>query len=264
MLEITLVKKLRSFVRKFLLRPVLTVRYKLHDLFVANSADDIFSEFVNKKVVVIGPGEGPTEELEAVVSSADICILVNKGYRSGHFLSLAKKAKKVILSHCLYEDEERGGGVLDEATLAEINVQKIIYPLSEKNLHKHYLNVSRKLKKDFEIIAIKKDWYEKVVYRLDGYRPNTGFATLALLIQAGCKDLYIHGFTFFRTPYQSNYTDNLSKASDAISVIESGGNHNPDKDLLFFKELIKDRQNIQLSDAMKSIVDAPFEPMFYQ
>ncbi|MEX0372786.1 glycosyltransferase family 29 protein [Spiribacter roseus] len=264
MFEVNLDKELKRLKKKVVGSFVAPVRYKLHDIFVANSADDIFLEFVNKKVVVIGPGEAPTKELEAAVRAADICILVNKGYRSGHFFGFAKKAKEVILFHCLNEDEERGGGVLDELILAEINVEKIIYPLSEKKLHHHYLKASRKLNKDFEILSIKKGWYEKIVHRLDGYRPNTGFAALALLIQSGCEDLYIHGFTFFRTPYQSHYRDNLTNASHAISAIESAGNHNPDKDLLLFKELIKDRQKIRLANVTKSIVDAPFDPIFYQ
>lgn len=257
-------KKLQSTARKVTSSLVLSARYKLHDMFVANSAAGIFSEFVNKKVVVVGPGEGPTEELERVVSSADICVLINKGYRSGHFFSLAKKAKQVILFHCLYEDEERGGGLIDELVLKKINVQKIIYPLSEKELHHHYLATSRKLKRKFKLLSINRKWYEKIVHQLDGYRPNTGFATLALLVQSGCSNLYIHGFAFFRTPYQSDYRPNLSNISDSIDVIESGGIHNPDKDLLLFKELIRGQQKIQLSNVMYSVINSPFENIFYR
>lgn len=264
MLQINFKKKLKAAAKKILGGFIISVKYKLHDMLVAMDSDGIFSEFIDKTVVVIGPGEGPTEELEAAVRSADICVLINKGYRSGHFLSLAKIAKELILFHCLYEDEERGGGVLDEIILAELNVSQIIYPLSEEKLHHHYLNASRKLRKEIKIISIKKSWYEKITHQLDGYRPNTGFATLALLAQSGCKNLYIHGFTFYRTAYQYHYRNNLPKIPDAIRVIESGGNHNPDKDFLLFKELIRGRENIQLSDVMKSIVEAPFEPIFYQ
>lgn len=264
MLQFNFKRKLKAAGSKILGGFIISVRYKLHDMLVARDSDRVSSEFVDKTVVVIGPGEGPTKELEAAVSVADICVLINKGYRSGHFFSLAKKTKEVILFHCLNEDEERGGGLLDEEILTQINVQKIIYPLSEKKLYHHYLSASQKLRKDFKIISIKKAWYDQIVHRLDGYRPNTGFTALALLMQSNCQNLYIHGFTFFRTPYQSQYRSNLPKISDAISVVESGGNHNPDKDLLLFKELMKSSSNVQLSHLMKSIVEAPFEPIFYQ
>lgn len=258
------IEKLKNKSKQTLSNLVLSIRYGLHDAFVAKDSDAISLIFAHKKVVFIGPAEGRTEELDAAVKSADICVLINKGYRVGHFYSLAQEAKEVVLFHCLHEDEDVGGGVLDLSMLAQINVREIIYPLSEKKLYPLYLNAFHKLGNEIKLTSVKKDWYNRIVHQLDGYRPNTGFAALVLLIEANCSNLFINGVTFYRSPYHLDYRDNVPEISDAISLIESGRNHNPDKDFQLFKDLIKGRQNIQISDAMKSIVSAPFKPMFYQ
>ena len=104
---------------------------------------------------------------------------------------------------------------------------------------------------------------EEVKKSVQGFVPNTGYAAIWAIAKGNCKSLYVSGFNFMRNPYRIGYHDHLTDHQQAIRLIEKYGNHNPDKDLESFRELIK-AHPIQCDDTLTDILSRPTERLFYQ
>jgi hypothetical protein len=223
-----------------------------------NLSNDVYKIFEGKRVVLILPGEKSNEQLEAEINEAEVCVFVNKGHR----LDILKKVgtqKLKILFHCLDFDEDTGGGTLDTFELRKKGFNSVYYPLNEDRFNNNIINYLKRIK--LNLIQISRDDYKHLQHSIDGFTPNTGFATFWILSRVRNINLYVHGLTFMRTEYNSEY--NLQNIAVVKEIIEHYGNHNPDLDFLVFRSVIKSKPNIRISMAMQSIVNRPYEPMFY-
>lgn len=223
---------------------------------------DAIEYFVNKSVVIIGPTSSLDKKLITKIRNADICILINKGHRLKSFDLIKKTAKKIILFHCLDQSEQTGGGKINTWELRLKGFKEIIYPLNDDKFQEN-VNFFHKNNIGFlKLIQVDKFFYNNIKNAIEGFTPNTGSAAIYVTSSASNAKVYVHGISFYRTAYLEEYAPHLENISDAIKLIETYSNHNPDLEFIYFKSLILNR-NIEVCDELRKIIDQPYIPYFY-
>lgn len=90
--------------------------------------------------------------------------------------------------------------------------------------------------------------------------PKVGFTALNIILNSKCKEAYITGFTFFKTPYTADYRSQLTSMKANQEHIKNQGLHNPDLELTQFikqKESFRNSDNkIILDSALTDIVNS--------
>jgi hypothetical protein len=114
-----------------------------------------------------------------------------------------------------------------------------------------------------KLFRIEKYFFDEICADIGGFWPNTGAAAIYMISVAPGASVYVHGITFYRTPYIEKYASHLNDLAGTIRFIESYGWHNPDLELLYLKKLIKSRK-IETSIQLSRILDQPYLPIFYQ
>lgn len=222
--------------------------------------EKIYNQFRNKNIVLYIPGEPINDDLLKQIEKADILVLVNKGYRIKNILDYVNGATKICLFHCLDQSEDTGGGVIDNKILNNIGIRELFYPFCEDRFRSNMLYVINKNK--FNIHIIPRRDYEILKNKIDNFTPNTGFATFWVLFNSSPKSIYVHGMSFYRTGYNSPYY--LKQHDEIIELIEHYGNHNPDCDFAYFKDLLCNAKNVTVSQGMRMILNEPFKRIFYK
>lgn len=77
--------------------------------------------------------------------------------------------------------------------------------------------------------------------------PKVGFTALNIILNSKCKEAYITGFTFFKTPYTADYRSQLTSMKANQEHIKNQGLHNPD---LEFKEFLCELDEIKAKDSL--------------
>jgi hypothetical protein len=81
--------------------------------------------------------------------------------------------------------------------------------------------------------------YTRISNSVGTYRPTTGYSALYSILETDFSELYITGFTFFKTAYGSGYRDVMKEAHQAQSFIKQVGLHNPEVELQGFKKALE-------------------------
>jgi hypothetical protein len=221
------------------------------------------TSFCRKKVVIVGPNVLIGSELCEKVLQSDILAFVNKGHRSEAFRHLKPLAKKVILFHCLDFSEQTGGGEICSRELRRKGISAIYYPLCEDRFSWNITEFHKLNSALLRLYRIDQLSYSKLKTSVGGFTPNTGYAAIWMIVHGGCSELYVSGINFMRFPYAVDYHAHIQNHSEAIKLIESYGNHNPDLDLESFKQL-RLSHNILVDEDLNHILNQPIKPIFYQ
>jgi hypothetical protein len=80
--------------------------------------------------------------------------------------------------------------------------------------------------------------YRDAVKAFGRFRPTTGFCTLRAALDSDFKELFVTGFTFFKTPYGDGYRDALKDIQATKKHISDSDVHNPDIEYDEFKKLL--------------------------
>ena len=221
------------------------------------------SSFAGKNVVIVGPCATFGDELYNKVIQSDVLAFVNKGHRSALFHKLKPMAKKIILFHCLDFSELTGGGEICSHDLRRKGISEIYYPLSEERFSRNIADFHKLNSTFLKLYRIDQFSYGKLKASVGGFTPNTGYAAIWMIVHGGCSELYVSGINFMRLPYAVDYHDHIQNHSEAIKLIESYGNHNPDLDLESFRQLCLSH-NILVDEDLSHILNQPIKPIFYQ
>lgn len=237
--------------------------FTIEHLSKLRSSSDAIYFFTNKSVVIVGPASNIDEALLSKIEMADVCILINKGYRLSSFEQIKKTAKKIILFHCLDQNELTGGGKINSWGLRLKGFQAIFYPLNDDNFQVNIDTFHKENKSLLKLVRVNKSFYTDVKCSIGGFTPNTGAAAIYVASAAPGAKVYVHGITFYRTAYLKEYAPHLESLSATIKMIETYGNHNPDFEFLYFKSLVL-KGNIDVDDELRKIIDQPYVPYFYK
>ena len=91
-----------------------------------------------------------------------------------------------------------------------------------------------------------------------GLRPTMGYSAIANVLSAPCKEIYITGFTFFKTPYAAGYRDDLVDMDANKKHIAAQGIHSPEIEFAEFLKMLElnKGKKILFDNALQSIVDS--------
>ncbi|MGG7036308.1 MAG: glycosyltransferase family 29 protein [Flavobacterium sp.] len=212
--------------------------------------------FTGKRVAIIGPADSALKEKAGgYIDGFDIVIRINKSIDMVNVYSEYIGSKTTFLFHGLDETPKTGCGNIETELWKKYGVNGIFYPLNEKRFQANLNNCLLKNKGVLPLFQIDEVFYNKLRSDISNFTPTTGFAALYILLHSQCSELYISGFTFFKTPHQRGYRNDLANHHEARKLMKEYGNHNPDIEFEVFKNLIHDSNlNIMLDSTLKSLV----------
>ncbi|AJD42369.1 hypothetical protein RGR602_CH03052 [Rhizobium gallicum bv. gallicum R602sp] len=189
------------------------------------------SAFAGKRVIIIGPAQTVVEDLENVsVDGYDVIVRLNNG------IALAQKNPSVlgsrtdVLFHNLMEHGDRSAGAIPAPLLREQGVRFLVFPhwgfkgsksrLYKKREELHGCQAT-------ELVVPSTRFCEGVRRQLDGFQPTVGASAILFFLSAQCREVAIHGFTFFQTPYLLGYNDAVATADEARAWAAASYVHDP-------------------------------------
>jgi hypothetical protein len=198
-------------------------------------------EFKNKRIAIIGAADSAfVEKNGTFIDGFDIVIRINK---APHAWNKEKTefigSKFTYLFHSFYENNYSGGGPIDWEYFDALGIEKVINPnYSKEGLITHLSYYKRHLlfRKTY---MLSKENYRVLSNELDGFVPTIGYSTLAAVLQSACEEIFITGFTFFKTPYAKDYREELEDLEANKKHIEDQGLHNPGMEFEAFKNALK-------------------------
>lgn len=215
--------------------------------------------FKNKRVAVIGAADSAFEQENGdFIDGFDYVIRINK---APHSLTAEKTSfigsKTDVLYHSFYENTESGGGPIDFDLYQRKGIQFLVNPnnnLSGLRTHLAYFKRNQDPRMTY---ILSRSLYRDMTRKFGKWTPTIGFSALYSVLHSKCKEVYITGFTFFKTPYADNYRDHFKDMKVNQKFIEKQGIHNPDLELMeFIRQLrISNASSVVLDGALKSIVD---------
>ena len=215
--------------------------------------------FKNKRIAIVGAANSIFDEKNGdFIDSFDIVIRINKAaytYTSSDAAYLGSKF--TYLFHSFYENEYSGGGPIDFKEFEKLGIQKVIHPNSDRkgliahlNFYKRHLNFRK-------TYIFSPFLYKEITKKLLGFQPTVGFSALYSVLTTDCKELYLTGFTFFKTPYVKGYRDELRNEKVNKEHIRKQGIHNPGVEFEVFKGLLKKNRckKIILDSKLQKLVE---------
>ncbi|PKD16758.1 hypothetical protein APR41_08100 [Salegentibacter salinarum] len=199
--------------------------------------------FYNKSVAVVGPADSAyDQENGPIIDTYDYVIRMNKALvtwnpKNEKYLG----SKTDILFHNFHENmDSGGGGPLDWNLFNKFGVQYLIQPRFDKNGWQWMFNYFKKyLNTNNAIYMLPYSDYKKISKLFDEYHPTRGFYVLYSALTSQCEEVFITGFTFFKTPYAEGYRDNIRDVKANKMHIQNQGLHNPDLEYEYFLKLVK-------------------------
>lgn len=194
-----------------------------------------------KRVAVIGPADSAIGTGNGKhIDDFDIVIRINKAPRLieskiyeddiGH--------KTDILFHTFFENDLTGGGELNFDLYKKMGIKYVINPKSAAKGLRTILNFYKKYL-TYQTVYILPFGFYRGMKKLFGQRnPTTGFSALYTALSSEFKELYITGFTFFKTPTAKGYRDHLKDPEIAAQWMKEVG-HDPDFEFNVFKKLLE-------------------------
>lgn len=216
--------------------------------------------FFNKRVTVVGPADSAFKiELGDFIDSFDYVIRFNKAlftWSQENEKYLGKKTD--ILVHNFYENIDKGGGgPLDIELFDQMGVKYLLNPKYNKEGWRMMFNFFFKHLKPYVIFVLgPKTSNNCLSYFTYPVRPTMGFFSLFMVLQSNCREIFITGFTFFKTPYAKGYRDNLLDLKENEKHIRDQGQHLPQLEFELFCSLLQTCvcKNIYVDEVLYSIL----------
>jgi hypothetical protein len=214
-------------------------------------------EFLNKRIAVLGAADTLYDDKNGdYIDQFDIVVRINKAAITWRPENAEYVGEKMtFLYHSFYENEFSGGGVMDWDLFGKYGIQKVINPnFTFKGLRAHFNFYKRHLK-PYKTYIIIPSSSNKSRSCLKGHIPTVGFSALGSILESNCKEVYISGFTFFRSSYHKGYREELSDKVVNLRHIEDQGIHNPEMEFLAFEKLLSTSkcENIVLDNGLKEL-----------
>lgn len=198
-------------------------------------------EFKNKRIAIIGAADSAfAEKKGALIDGYDIVIRINKAPQSWDPEKAAYIGSKfTYLFHSFYENNFSGGGAIDWEYFDKMGIEKVINPNHTKKGFYTHLNYFKRHLKFRKTYLLSKQNYGVLSKELEGFIPTVGYSALASVLQSECKEIFITGFTFFKTPYAKGYRNELEDPEANRKHIKNQGLHNPGLEFEAFKKALQ-------------------------
>ncbi len=214
--------------------------------------------FRNKRIAIVGAADSVVEsENGKIIDDYDIVIRLNKAPHSWSPIKADYLGTKfTYLYHSFFENEYSGGGAIDWELYDKLGIEKLINPNFSKmglTAHLNYFKRNFSFRKTHILSKRSSDLTRD---NLDGYTPTVGLSALLSVLQSRCSEIYITGFTFFKTPYADGYRAELQNLNSNQSHIKDQGLHDPKLEFEVFKKALRDSHcnNIKFDRKLEEIL----------
>lgn len=216
--------------------------------------------FKGKRVVVIGAADSAlSKELGQFIDGFDIVIRINKAlitYNEKNEKFLGKKTD--ILIHNFHENfDDGGGGPLDWKVFDSFGLKHLVQAKSDISGKRNVFNYFKKYRYVSRVVfMIPKKTYYNARKMFGDFYPTRGFLGIYLALCSEAKEVYLTGFTFFKTDYADGYRDNIKSVSETLKHIDRQGLHDSELEFQNFLKILKisKASNIFLDNALFKIV----------
>lgn len=196
--------------------------------------------FKNKRVAVVGPADSALQqELGNFINSFDLVIRLNKSlvtFNRDNIKFIGTKTD--VLFHNFHENMDTGGaGPIDWKLFDSFGLQYLLQSRFDWNGWRNIFNYFKKyLNTKKSVYILPKGHYEDIKNMFGEFHPTRGFCALYSALNSECDEVFITGFTFFKTPYANGYRDNIREVDKNMQHIQNQGLHNVE---LEFENFIK-------------------------
>lgn len=229
-------------------------------LWIANSRSlDLKRLLKGKRVAIVGAASsafhtGKGEYLDGF----DIVIRINKApllLKEGNWKNDIG-SRTDILFHSFFENMESGGGPLDLELYDALGIQYLVNPIAAYPGYRVTFNFYKKYLASRTIYSLPRKIYLDIQKKLGVFQPTIGFCALLSALQADFAELYLTGFTFFRTPFGEGYRNQMKESGQVKDYIKKSGLHDPDLECRVFAEILGtvSHKNVIMDDALSSII----------
>jgi hypothetical protein len=199
-----------------------------------------------RRVAIVGAANSAYEsELGSYIDKFDLVIRINKApivLQSNKWKDYIG-TKSDILFHSFFENEQSGGGPLNLKLFDSLGIQYIINPIPTYEGFRVTFNFYKKYLAKRITYALPSKLYKQMAVNLEGFRPTIGFCALTAILAAEFSEVYITGFTFFKTAFAEGYRNDIKEAHQVQKFIKDAGLHNPDLEFRYFLRLLELHKN---------------------
>ena len=214
----------------------------------------------NKRVAVIGAADTALEEEKGdFIDSFDIVIRVNKALHTWQPEQQRFIGKRTdILFHSFYENESSGGGPIDPDNFRNFGLTYLVHPTNSLKGYRVHLNFYKRQPRKLKTYLLSRHMYRKIDRDFRNFVPTTGYFALMAALHSPCKELYVTGFTFFRTPYSRGYRDQLLDKSANEAHLKEQGLHDPELEFSLFRKYLRNSpcEKVVLDPGLTSIIES--------
>jgi hypothetical protein len=217
--------------------------------------------FEGKRIAIVGPADSAyVKDNGSYIDSFDYVIRINKAPHSWN----SEKSKFIgsktdLWFHSFFENKESGGGKLDLDLIQDLHIKYLINPRTDFEAWRRTFNFYKKYNQPFPIYHLPTNLYDQIqILFPEGLKPTIGFTALASGLKSNCAELFITGFTFFKTPYAKGYRDHLLDMEENKKHFKKQGIHDADLEFeLFQKSLIETKcDKVILDSKLQEILDS--------
>lgn len=196
--------------------------------------------FKDKRIAIVGPaGSVFKEENGEFIDQFDYVIRINKApYSLQPEKAKHQGMRTDILFHSFYENNETGGGPLNFALYKEKKIRYVVNPRNDFRGWRMSFNFYKKYLLKETTYLLPSALYKRMLKPFGKLRPTIGFTALQAAVESPCKEVFVTGFTFFKTPYAPGYRDNLIDLEVNKKHLKDHGVHDPDLEFTLFSKLI--------------------------
>lgn len=197
-------------------------------------------EFKNKRVAIVGAADSAFAEKNGkFIDEFDIVIRINKAPHAWNKNKYEFVGSKfTFLFHSFYENNYSGGGPVDWKLFDKLGIKKVVNPNHSISGYLAHLNYYKRHLSHRKTYILPKSTSNFLKKNLVGFIPTIGLSALTAALQANCKEIYITGFTFFKTPYAKDYRKQLEDMEVNNNHIENQGLHDPNLEFEIFKQIL--------------------------
>ncbi len=214
-----------------------------------------------KRIAIVGPASSAYQTNRgAYIDGFDYVIRINKApllLKDGKYdADIGRKLD--ILFHSFFENDFSGGGPLDFELYDRLGIKYVINPIPTFFGKRVTFNFYKKYLLPRVVYGLAPEPYQEAVKAFGRFRPTTGFCALKMSVEADFSELFITGFTFFKTPYGSGYRDALKDVETNKKYINDSNIHNPDIEYEQFKVILVANRHKRITTdiQLKQILEA--------
>jgi hypothetical protein len=214
--------------------------------------------FANKRIAIVGAASSALQQKNGdYIDGFDIVIRVNKAlvtWNPDNEVYLGKRCD--ILFHSFFENDHSGGGTLDFDLFDARNVRYVVNPINNFEGVRLNFNFYKKYRIAKATYLLAKASYRSLQEPFGRLRPTIGYSALQTVLSSPFREVFITGFTFFKTPYGAGYRDALLDVDANKKYIQSQNIHDPDLEFRLFISLLKniDRSAVIMDETLGAIV----------